>query len=67
MAEEQPRTLKMTQQEVEDKFRESLEDVLVVCDRLAPVCRSVEELIGMLRLAVENDAQLRTLMGKIKR
>lgn len=68
MAVEEPRqTLKMTPQEIEDKFRDSLGDVLVVCERLAPVCRTVEELVTMLRFAVESDAQLRLIMGKVKR
>lgn len=66
-AEEQHRTLKMSPQEIEDKFRNSLEDVLIVAERLAPTCRTVEELMGMLRLGLENDAMLRLLMNRVKR
>lgn len=66
MAEEQ-RVLKMTAQEVEDKFRDSLQDVITVAERIAPFCRTVDEMIGILQLGLANDAQLRILMNKVKR
>jgi hypothetical protein len=55
------------QQEVspEDKFRDALKDVLVIAKRLAPHCRTTEELIGVLDHALQNDGQLRLLMTKI--
>ena len=66
-AEEQRVTLKMTSQEVEDKFRDSLSDVLVVVERIAPTCNSVEDLVVALRLGLENDVMLRMLMNKVRK
>ena len=49
----------------EDGFRDSLKDVLVVADKLSLSCLSVEEMIGMVQLALENDGQLRLLMAMV--
>ena len=49
-------------QNVEQSFRESLEDILRVAEKLLPYCQTVEELIGMVKPALENDAQLRLLI-----
>lgn len=54
------------QHEIEASFRSSLEEVLVVVERLTPFCNSLEELTGLLRLGLENDAQLRLILGRIK-
>ena len=62
MAEQQ----KLTQQEEEAKFRSCLEDVMVVVENLADHCTTPDEMIGMLRLAMTNDAQMRMLRGKMK-
>ena len=48
------------------RFRESLEEVLLVVERFAPQCATPEELMGVLRLGLENDAQLRFLLGRLK-
>lgn len=53
---------------LEESFKKTLEDVLVVLEKLQPHCESMDELFGMVRLAVGdettpgNDSQLRLLM-----
>jgi hypothetical protein len=47
---------------VEDSFRSSLQDVVTISEKLAPHCASVEEMTGMIKLALDNDGQLRLLM-----
>jgi hypothetical protein len=49
----------------EESFRESLKDVIVVAQMLASHCQTIEELIGMAELALENDGQLRLLMTTV--
>ena len=48
--------------EKEDSFREALRDVAAVLQKLAPLCRTVEEATGLVKLGLDNDAQLRILM-----
>ena len=42
-------------------LRESLEDVILIIDRVGSFCGSIEELRGMLELALTNDAQCKIL------
>lgn len=49
----------------EDIFRDSLRDAIVLVTKLAPVCPNVEDLVGLMKLATENDGQLRLLMDKV--
>ena len=49
-------------QDVEAGFRSALEDVIPIVQKLAPVCRTVDELLGVIETALSNDAQLRILM-----
>jgi hypothetical protein len=49
----------------EDSFRGSLQDVVGICTKLAPVCTSVDELVGICQLAIDNDAQLKLLMREV--
>lgn len=56
-----------TPQDVEGRFRESLQDVVVVLERLAPLCATPEEMLALIKLGLESDAQLRLLLGRIKR
>lgn len=58
MAEQKPEELA--------QFRESLAEVLLVIERFAHQCATPEELVGVLRLGLENDAQLRLLLGRLK-
>jgi hypothetical protein len=48
----------------EDRFRELLRDVISIIEKLAPHCSSISDLVGMARLAIENDGQCRLMMDK---
>ncbi len=58
-------TKKLTEEEA---FREHLDDACLVIQRLAPLCQTFDEMIGMIRHATGtdgqpgNDAQLRLLL-----
>lgn len=52
---------------VEDKFRSSLEDLLALAKKFLPVCERVEDLIGMVQLAIENEGQLKLLLKEYVR
>jgi hypothetical protein len=43
-------------------FRDSLQDLIVIVEKLSPYCQNIEDLVGMAQLALENDAQVRVLM-----
>ena len=49
----------------EEGFRQVLEDVLPLVERLAGYCNSLEELSAMCRHALDNEAQLRLLMSVV--
>lgn len=57
---------KPTQQEVEDSFRGALKDVAAIVAALAPVCKTLDDLLGMIKLAEDNDAQLRLLLREVR-
>lgn len=65
MPAEQPQMRAMTADDIEASFRSSLKDVVEIAEKLAPHCKSVDELVDMLKLAIENDGQLRFLMGRV--
>ena len=46
-------------------FRESLKDLIVIVEKLAPYCQNIEDLVGMAQLALDNDGQLRLLMKQV--
>ena len=50
------------QLEAEDAFRKSLEDVVLVAEKLAPLAERTEDLVGMLKLAILNLGQLRMII-----
>lgn len=47
-------------------LRSALEDVSSVLEALAPTCDTVEEIHGVVTLAMSNDGQLRLIMQAIK-
>ncbi len=51
--------------EAETSFRNSLEDVITIAEGIKEHCISVQELIGVCKLALDNDGQLRMLMGQM--
>ena len=50
---------------LEDKIRETFRETIVVLEKLAPTCGSVDELREMLIFALKNDGQLALLIDKI--
>ena len=48
---------------VEESFRLALEDVARIATELAPFCETTKDLIGVVTLAGENDAQLKMIMA----
>ena len=53
------------EQTVEQSFRASLDDTRVILKRLAPLCKSVNDMVELLDLAITNDSQLSILMDKV--
>ena len=51
---------------VEEGFRESLKDFVTVSKALSPICHSTDELIQIVELALENDGQLKIIMGMVE-
>ena len=47
----------------EELFRFGLEGVIELATKLAPYCNTTDDLVGMCRLALENDGQFRLLMN----
>ena len=45
----------------EDSFRGALEDTETIVQALAPLCHDFDELLGMVKHGLENEAQLRLL------
>ena len=57
----------MTEQKqtAEESFRSSLEEIIVISEKLTPYCNTVQDLIGMAKLALDNDGQLKLLMASV--
>lgn len=49
----------------EDNFRKSLQDVIDYSIKLAPICKSIDEMVQLCELAMTNSAQAQILMGLI--
>ena len=49
----------------EEQLRETIRETVVVLEKLAPICGNVNELRGLLVLALENDGQLALLIDKL--
>ena len=58
-----PSEPKVTTSTPDEKFREGLLDLVAFAEKVAPVCVTVADLIGMCSLALSNDGQLRLLMA----
>lgn len=56
MAEELP---------AEDKWRSAIEDALTVVNKLRPLCNDLDQVAGMMQLALSNDGQLRMMIQLI--
>lgn len=49
-------------QTLEEAFRYGLEGAVEIAERLLPFCHTVEDLIGVAKLALDNEGQLRLLL-----
>jgi hypothetical protein len=49
-----------------ERFRDALKDSIVLIEKLAPLCSNVEELVGLMRLAMSNDGQCTLLMKVVQ-
>ena len=50
---------------LEDQFRDNIRDMLAVLECFAPICKTPDDLVGMLKLALVNDGQLQLLLNKL--
>lgn len=57
----------MPQPNQNDAFRDNLNDVIAIVQKLGDVCQDLPELLGICKLALENDAQLRLLMERVQK
>lgn len=55
----------MADEPVEDRFRSALQDVVVIVRKLAPLCKDIEELVGLAQSALENDGVLHLLLREV--
>lgn len=55
--------VKVSQEQVEEQFRDALKDLVTIGEKLAPWCRTTAELVDVAKLAVDNDGQLRMLLA----
>lgn len=49
----------------EDSFRSSLEDLVTIAEKIAPHCTYTKDLVSVVKVALENDAQLGFLMSLV--
>ena len=54
------------QEELENGFKNVIEDTIPLIQSLAPLCESSDEMISLLSLALENQAQLRLIMRAVQ-
>ena len=53
------------QQSQEEQFRDNISDLLAVLRCFAPHCKTPDDLVGMLELALKNDGQLALLLDRL--
>lgn len=51
--------------EQKEKLLAALQDVVMVCEYLLPYCQTVDELVGMTKLATENEGQLNIILSLV--
>ncbi len=56
---------KEKQESVEESFKSTIEDLVLISTKLKPFCESIQDLIGMLNLALENNGQLKLLINLV--
>lgn len=55
----------MAEATLEEQFRDNLRDLIVILERFAPLCKTPDDLVGMLRLAINNDGQLALMLKEL--
>ena len=55
---------KMTDEKLAE-FRDDIEQAVIIADSLQKYCSSIDELLGMLRHASENEGQLRLIVTAV--
>ena len=55
----------MPEDDALEKFRGSLKDVTVILEKFSPLCRTPDELLGLVESALLNDGVLRLLMREL--
>ena len=54
---------RLTEEEVEAGFKESLKDVATIIERLSPHCKTVPDLFDTVKLALENDTHFQLVLS----
>ena len=49
-------------QTAEERFRDSLLDVVALLEKLRPICKTVDELTELCNLGLSNEGQMRLIM-----
>ena len=55
----------LTPEEQRLRMREEIADTIVIIKKVAQYCGNVDDLVGMLQLALQNDGQLTLLMAEL--
>lgn len=63
--QQQPAQSPNLEEAAEADFRQNLLEVIIIVKKLAPLCKTVDELIDMAEFATRNDAQLRLLIREV--
>jgi hypothetical protein len=49
----------------EDQYRSAIQDAATVLRKLAPICRGVDDMVGLLEFSLVNDATLAMLIERL--
>jgi hypothetical protein len=58
-------TAKQTEVDPLEQFRGCLEDMVAVVDKVRTTCESTEDLLGVMKLALTNEGQLKLLYREV--
>ncbi len=50
---------------LEESLVDNIRDTIVIVEKLAPFCRTPDDLVGMLKLALTNEGQLQMLLHQL--
>ncbi len=63
---QQPKVQSPAVESPEESFRRSLEDVLVIVNKLGPLCDNVPHLVDLVSASLENEATFQFLINLVK-